>query len=138
MNCFSSFRSATDDDFYSSFSNSLSVNLTAAKFIEKWMKQAGYPVVDVNFNYSNAGINVTQERLTENSSKHDIIDYKWPIPLSFIVSSDLNTTRQFWLQDESINMQPMIDIKNETWFIFNINQTGGFSLRLPKENIFSQ
>lgn len=63
----------------------------------------------------------------------DLPPTKWPIPLSYIVSSDVNVSKFLWLVTEKAQIKLDGFIKNNTWVVFNANETG-----TPLQNILDK
>ncbi|CAG0888889.1 unnamed protein product [Cyprideis torosa] len=108
----------------------LDEDLTVKEIMDSWTLKMGYPVVTVSRDEETGETTLTQERFLlseDNETEADGIDYKWHIPVSYVVQSNADfsaTQPRLWIrQNEKSKNIGVISEKSE-WVILNVQQTG--------------
>lgn len=112
---FRRYKTALTKDFWNSFTYKLPNNLTVGEFMEIWTKTPKYPVIHVHS--KNNKFEVAQTNLENQTTR-------WPIPLSYTVSSNVNVSNFEWLAAEKTQIKLNNTKNNKTWVLFNSNATG--------------
>lgn len=112
---FRRYKTALAKDFWGSFTYRFPKNLTVDGFAETWTKTPEYPLIHV-YN-KNETFEVAQTNFNNQTTK-------WPIPLSYIVSSNINVSNFMWLAAEKAQIKLKHTKNNKTWVLFNSNATG--------------
>lgn len=135
INFFSEYSNATPDDLWKALQDALDESdvphddFKVKEVMDTWFKQAGYPVITINRDYTTGKILVTQKRFL--SQKYDDGSGEaWWIPLNYVTQSNLDfssTLATHWLrpQDQSIGIEG-VDVND--WIIVNKELTGKYSL----------
>lgn len=96
--------------------------------MDTWVKQAGYPLVNVTRNYSSGSLTLTQRRYLINTEPEDpeLNNGKWWIPISIVTRSNMNfssTTPTHWMKptDEHLTID---GIDPNDWVIVNVQSAG--------------
>ena len=97
--------------------------------MDTWVKQKGYPVINVKRCYKLNIIELSQERfISYKPESPDTHDYKWYIPINYATESKpefKSTTPSTWMEpNKSLVFKLTGALKD--WVIFNIQQTGIF------------
>ena len=101
--------------------------------MDTWVNQKGYPVLNAKRNYESNNVELTQKRFLSykpESSDNDTHDYKWYIPINYATESNpefKNTTPLTWMEPNN-SLTLKLTGENKDWVIFNVQQTGIFSL----------
>lgn len=113
------------------FADDLDINLV----VNTWIRQKGYPVVNVKKNGKN--FILTQKRFftnPENEAKETVessFRYRWSIPITYITSSDQSVKRTWFNYfDEQILITLNEDVD---WIKFNMNQKGYYRVNYEPE-----
>lgn len=113
----------------SEVSGDIDVNID--QFMNSWVLEEGYPVVEVEVNENRTSVNITQKRFLLKSATHDD-DTRWEIPISYAHStenSDFNNTRPSSIFSSKPDYTThVIKFEKEIdWLILNVQQTGNSS-----------
>ena len=118
-------------------------DLTVKDIMDTWTLQMGYPVLNVNREFTNntGRVEVSQERflLIQNDESRNQPAYKWWVPITFTTTkqSDFEKTATYlWLSpNKSKESFAIEDAENpENALIFNIQQTGFYRVNYNLEN----
>lgn len=102
-----------------------------------YLKQRGYPVINVVRNYNTGTVKISQECLVcaKLYNNTDSEEPKWWIPINFVTNSSLDfasTAPTYWLNPEEKDL--IIDgIDSNDWIIVNVKNTGSYPL-MEEEN----
>ena len=106
---------AEQNDLWDSLTNqahkvrSLDNDISVKTVMDTWTLQMGYPVINVNRNYEDNSMTITQERFLslknqpkKSGETEDTHDYKWWVPISFdFEGGKFNQTRNsHWLKPD--------------------------------------
>lgn len=115
-----SYKNATSSDLWNSLAKAS--DKPVKKVTEKWITQAGYPVVESRIEHGK--IHLAQRRFVFNHKDRTI----WPIPLAIKTDNGVLTKLFDEPKDE-------IQLNNFNWFKINYGQTGFYRVKYPEENI---
>lgn len=90
--------------------------------VDCWIKQPGYPIVNVTRNYQTGFVKITRINPINKSN------CAWSIPLNYVLESKPNfslNNSMFWLHDNEMTSYPAGLSSNE-WIILNIQQLGRY------------
>lgn len=90
-------------------------------FIDTWTAQYGYPIIQVNRNYTSGSVNLTQRKLDNDDSGTDAL---WIVPISYATDEHSNLIRNTWLFTKESFIENVTRPGHGNWLLFNIEQTG--------------
>ncbi|XP_043477883.1 thyrotropin-releasing hormone-degrading ectoenzyme-like [Leptopilina heterotoma] len=138
------FQAVNTDDLWESLTEAmieLNVpykDMDIKKMMDPYLKQRGYPVVNVVRDYNTGTVKITQECLICNKFYNDTNskNQKWWIPINFVTNSTLHlatTLPTHWLSPDQKEL--IIDgIDPNDWIIVNVENTGYYRVNYDKTN----
>ncbi|CAG9795008.1 unnamed protein product [Diatraea saccharalis] len=100
---------------------------TVANIMGSWITQAGHPVLDVNVDYGNNVVSLSQRRFYINGSHSSDEIYKIPITYTTGISPDFTNTKPLFIMEARTATLNVSNIgQNNSWIIFNVQETGEF------------
>ncbi|XP_074096466.1 thyrotropin-releasing hormone-degrading ectoenzyme-like isoform X3 [Cotesia typhae] len=111
--------------------NRLFATLNIQELMDPWLKQTGYPIINVTRNYETGDINITQYNAMKTNP-----DNLWMIPLTFTDSSKLkfdNTQPTHWLRPVRERFT-LYNTNKDDWVIFNIKLSGFYRVHYDLKN----
>lgn len=124
-------KTVTPEALYAAFQNEAGNDYNITDVMGGWISQAGYPILNVNIANDRKHIIVTQKRFIQNNPNHQDKTL-WNVPLTYASSkenSNFTDTKPITLLSNysmEINLSEPVD-----WIIFNVQQTGIHTLKLP-------
>ncbi|KAM3967291.1 membrane alanyl aminopeptidase [Aphomia sociella] len=97
--------------------------VTIKDIMSSWINQAGHPILNVNVNYENGTVSLSQRRFYINSTVRSNEVYKIPITYTTKNKLDFNNTKPVFVM-ENISADIELNITEESWVLFNIQETG--------------
>lgn len=126
MITFSKFSTVSTKIFWTILENNwkqFNVNhIDIAKVMYPYISQFGYPVVNVERNYKNGTIKLTQECFVCSMNKTS----KWWIPINYATENSLNfssTFANYWMDPNNEGLL-IENIDPQNWIIINIQASG--------------
>ncbi|UJR17212.1 hypothetical protein I4U23_004107 [Adineta vaga] len=130
-----SYGSATQEDLWKSLSEATGNTIDVERIMNGWIRQAGYPMVEINRIYDTNGarmvINQRPFSILSSTTKED----KWWIPFKYIYQT-MNTksaeSELFWLNDTSRTLN--INTGNTDWILANPQYMGIYRAKYDPQN----
>ncbi|XP_043485229.1 aminopeptidase Ey-like [Leptopilina heterotoma] len=134
------YKSITTDEFWNSLQETMNEsqlrrnNFNLRMYMEPYIVQEGYPIINVVRDYSCNTI-----KLTQNSSidSNDSVKQKWWVPVNIASSDTLNFTSTFatnWINphDEKLIVDGLTH--DDWWYIVNVQSTGLYRVNYDERN----
>ncbi|KAL4705512.1 hypothetical protein ACJJTC_011454 [Scirpophaga incertulas] len=103
---------------------------TVTSVMSSWISQAGHPVLDVEVDYNNDTVILSQRRFYINGSHSSNELYKIPITFTTGLSPNFENTKPVFIMGEKNHTFNVPDIgQNHSWIIFNIQETGLYRVK---------
>ncbi|XP_011303203.1 aminopeptidase N isoform X2 [Fopius arisanus] len=108
------------------------INVIAA--MNSWISNHGYPVLNVQRDYSTGSAKVHQERFSFDNLTAEA-EIPWYLPLSWITENDNWSSPSFtWLESAEIKIDKVGNPDEKSWVIFNVNSTGYYRINYDPDN----
>ncbi|XP_044587078.1 thyrotropin-releasing hormone-degrading ectoenzyme-like [Cotesia glomerata] len=128
------FKTTTLEDLWTSLENAQKNNsrmsLNVKVTVDCWIKQPGYPIINVTRNYHTGSVKITRVNSINKSN------CAWIIPLNFAIQSksdfSLNNFMLLMHDDEMTFYPP--DLGSNEWIILNIQQLGYYRVFYDDKN----
>ncbi|KAJ8681944.1 hypothetical protein QAD02_017736 [Eretmocerus hayati] len=117
--------------------NDSSESKTLAEALSTFVRQPGYPLINVTWHRQNGTVVIRQGKFNfdelSNSEASDKSDQKWWVPLTYVTSSSSSSSSEgnwsdptiVWLKGErEITLKDVPGDANDSWIIFNVNKRG--------------
>lgn len=129
---FSKYKSITTDEFWSLLQETMKESqlrrndFNLRMYMEPYIVQEGYPIINVVRDYSCNTIKLTQ---TSSIESNDLVQQKWWVPINIASSNTLNFTSTFatnWINphDEKLIADGLTH--DDWWYIVNVQSTGNY------------
>lgn len=142
------YRNAERGDLWESLTESahkhevLPKDLTVGKIMDTWILQTGYPIINVERNYSDNTAVITQKRFLAANVKSSKDEQScWWLPLSYTNAdqADFESTRpRKWAGCDARGIEVPVKIENiaaeNAWVIFNIGQSSLYRVQYDNNN----
>ncbi|CAH0725375.1 unnamed protein product, partial [Brenthis ino] len=136
------FGDAEQRDLWSALTNAAreknAFDADVAIVMDSWTLQTGFPVLTITRDYNNGSITFKQERfILINDTVNEHNSSVWWIPVSYTTASekDFESTKpKLWLRGERSIVVDNIRVKEDDWFIANIQQTGFYRVNYDQRN----
>ncbi|CAF0817363.1 unnamed protein product [Adineta steineri] len=112
----------------------LPLNTTLADIMSTWTDQMGYPYVEIQREYDQNIIKISQQQFLFDSDAQpskSLYNYKWSIPLKIKSLSTLSTDI-IWFSKKQMNMT--INMNSNEWILANPDLLGFFRTNYDREN----
>ena len=144
---------AEQNDLWDSLTNqahkvrSLDNDISVKTVMDTWTLQMGYPVINVNRNYEDNSMTITQERFLslknqpkKSGETEDTHDYKWWVPISFdFEGGKFNQTRNsHWLKPDQDKLTIQLPEGNTKILRFLMNKIPGNLKKEPLIALFAE
>lgn len=138
-----SFNTTNPTQLYDSFQRrvtnaKLKLPSTVNNIMETWTNEAGYPLVTVTRDPSNASIALSQKHFLQDAEYRGL---PWPgkyIPITVATSINANftdTMPDFWMVPKiNSTRRPIAGMTNDTWIIVNKQETGYYRVKYDADN----
>ncbi|XP_006815687.1 aminopeptidase N-like [Saccoglossus kowalevskii] len=108
------------------------------ELMDPWLRQAGYPVVDVTRTGSRT-FHADQEIFFQYKNdkpdrRHPHMGYKWHIPLIYTYQANSQSQRLLWMNLEPIDFELPSDSTKHDWILVNIDQKGYYRVNYDLDN----
>lgn len=135
---------ATEEDLFAAIETAVKADGTldaahnVATIMSSWTRQAGYPIVSVKRNYTDASaatVTLSQERYF-SEPQSNVTPATWWIPFNLASASAFNfntTTATHWLSTETSTVN-VSDLKPTDWLLLNKRQTGFYRVQYDQRN----
>ncbi|XP_031619288.1 membrane alanyl aminopeptidase-like [Contarinia nasturtii] len=115
---------AVPENLYAAFQSVIKDNSNVSDVMSTWVKQAGYPVLNVNVFSDRRTVVISQKKFLQNNPKHTD-NRLWSIPITYAtINKNANfseTKTSTFLSTESQQIKLAEPFE---WIIFNVQQTG--------------
>lgn len=109
----------------------LPTNLTIKEIMDTWTLQTGFPVVQIERDYTKNSIKLKQERFLINKVENNT--NFWWIPITFTDSSRVLT--RIWMSKyDNELILTNISTESDDWLLVNVNQTGYYRVNYDLNN----
>ncbi|KAL0882642.1 hypothetical protein ABMA27_001077 [Loxostege sticticalis] len=104
--------------------------VTIGDVMSSWIAQAGHPVLDVQVNYEDGSVTLTQRRFYINGSHTSDETYKIPITYTTGSAPDFSNTKPAFIMEGKTHTFKVDAIaQNHSWIIFNVQETGLYRVK---------
>ncbi|XP_063990890.1 aminopeptidase N-like isoform X2 [Diachasmimorpha longicaudata] len=108
------------------------INAIAA--MNSWISSHGYPVLNVERDYSSGSARVHQERFSFDNLTVEP-QHPWYLPLSWITEDGNWSSPSFtWLKSAETTIDSVGNPDEKSWVIFNVNSTGYYRINYDPDN----
>ncbi|XP_059049752.1 membrane alanyl aminopeptidase-like [Achroia grisella] len=101
--------------------------------MSSWITQPGHPVLNVEVDYVNKTISLTQRRFYSNSSYESNEIYQIPITYTTKDSIDFENTKPVFILNGS-STEIELNITEQSWVLFNIQESGLYRVNYDNES----
>ncbi|XP_060525881.1 aminopeptidase N-like [Cylas formicarius] len=132
-----SYKSTNQDDLWVLFNSRahnqsiIPENVTVKALMNSWTSQSGYPIVTATRDYATKTVKINQTKMTEDINSTS--DALWFVPITYATRND-NVVRSIWLENVRETELSLPDSDNDTWLLFNIDETGFFRVNYDIHN----
>ncbi|CAF1627157.1 unnamed protein product, partial [Adineta ricciae] len=130
-----SYSSATQENLWTSLSEAKNNTIKVAEIMNGWIRQAGYPVVEVNRINDVSGTRIVISQRPFNLLSSTITQQKWWIPFKYVQQSlnkELSESKLFWLNDTSQELNT--SIASTSWILANPGYLGIYRTKYDAHN----
>ncbi|CAB4055080.1 ANPEP [Lepeophtheirus salmonis] len=93
------YKSVEEDDFLNVVDN-IVTDVKVSDIIKSWTGQGGFPLVNVNIDYNEGKMSVTQERFIFGTPTSHTKDQKWWIPLTYkVIKESVTEIKTVWMNN---------------------------------------
>lgn len=112
------------ENLYAAFQDEVGNDYNITKVMGDWVKQPGYPIIDVRVANDRKRIDILQKRFLQRNLNHQDKTV-WNVPLTYASNREnrnFSSTKPIALLS---NISMEIDLREPVdWIIFNVQQTG--------------
>ncbi|XP_040576982.1 aminopeptidase N [Lepeophtheirus salmonis] len=121
------YKSVEEDDFLNVVDN-IVTDVKVSDIIKSWTGQGGFPLVNVNIDYNEGKMSVTQERFIFGPPTSHTKDQKWWIPLTYkVIKESVTEIKTVWMNNTEASKEFELEEIRSTptaSFILNWNFIG--------------
>ncbi|XP_034837045.1 aminopeptidase N-like isoform X1 [Maniola hyperantus] len=138
-----SYSNAEQDDLWAELTEvnrqhgGLSRNVTVKEVMDTWTKQTGYPLLNVNRDYSDKSVTITQKRYLSLGTTRSASS--WWVPLSVLCEREVGQPKQQvqWLADnEGVTQDHKFEHGSgpNEWVLFNYDMIAPYRVNYDEQN----
>ncbi|KAK5649364.1 hypothetical protein RI129_000393 [Pyrocoelia pectoralis] len=132
------YKSSTIENFWNSFTHvnnnliTLPNEVSTKEFMDSWITQDGYPVLNVVRDYENGSAVITQRGFINSRSADN---HLWYIPLTYLKEGEDAPVQTTWMKNErEITISNFTNPGSKQWAIFNVAGTGLYRVNYDTTN----
>ncbi|XP_045513404.1 aminopeptidase N-like isoform X2 [Pieris brassicae] len=137
-----SYGNAEQDDLWAELTQEaqkaggLTANVTVKEVMDTWTKQTGYPILEVQRDYSEKSLTISQKRYLSLGGSFRT-NSAWWVPLSVLCERDTMAQDVHWLSDkEGVDKEHRFEhgASPDEWVLFNYNMIAPYRVNYDARN----